>query len=707
MSTADFKPNGLGDLSVFQSIFFEEADEHLAVIEAALLRAENAELSAEDLNAIFRAVHSIKGSSGMLGFADITALMHELENLLDLLRQGDRPLTNRDVDVLLRAGDLAKTKIEFRKGLQPEAPDASALEAEIRELSAAKHGVAGVPSLRSFSVQLGPLVGPIEAGELQTVFEGFEQLGKVERGEINNVEGGHVAFSVTLAGSEADLRSVLTLILPAALIDVRRCDAQDAGQGAVEAGAPAPGTELPSKVGTRSSAAVDELFVDPAAWRARNAEHKSAPPGHSEFELFSAPDKRRPVRTAPGASGPEQTAAAPAASDSNTIRVAVRKVDQLINLVGELVIIQAMLAQTASTLDPVLHEKLMNGVAQLDRNTRDLQEAAMSIRMRAMSLVFRRFPRVVRELAGKLGKQVELKTVGEGTELDKALIEKITDPLTHLVRNSLDHGVEAPEARVAAGKPAKGTITLRAFHHGGNIIIEVADDGAGLNREKILAKARERGMAVADTMSDQELWQLIFEAGFSTAAVVTDVSGRGVGLDVVRRNIREMGGRVEIESTPGVGTRISIKLPLTLAILDGMSVRVGKEIFIIPLCYVSESLQPKAGSVSTICGRGQVISVRGEYVPVVSLSEAYGMRGGQQSFEDGILVILEAEGGKAALPVDELVGQQQVVIKSFEVNYRRVPGISGATIMGDGRVAMILDVTHIVGRKNSRLKQAA
>ncbi|MBI1988762.1 MAG: chemotaxis protein CheW [Betaproteobacteria bacterium] len=394
-------------------------------------------------------------------------------------------------------------------------------------------------------------------------------------------------------------------------------------------------------------------------------------------------------------------------ADVSSIRVSVKKVDQLINQVGELVITQAMLAQTASQVDPVIYEKLLNGMSQLERNTRDLQESVMSMRMMPISFVFSRYPRVVRDLAAKLGKQVELKTVGEGTELDKGLIEKIADPLTHLVRNSLDHGIELPEQRLAAGKPAKGAITLRAFHQGGSIVIEVGDDGAGLNREKILAKARERGMAVHDGMPDQEIWQLIFEAGFSTAAVVTDVSGRGVGMDVVKRNIQAMGGRVEIDSALGVGTRISIRLPLTLAILDGLSVSVGSEMFIVPLTYIVESLQPAAADVKTVSGRGRVVHVRGEYLPLVALHEVFNLQTKVTEVHKGIVVILEVEGRKTAMFVDALVGQHQVVIKSLEWNYRRVQGVSGATIMGDGKVALILDAEGLVTASQHEFAQAA
>jgi two-component system chemotaxis sensor kinase CheA len=385
----------------------------------------------------------------------------------------------------------------------------------------------------------------------------------------------------------------------------------------------------------------------------------------------------------------------------------VDKVDKLINLVGELVITQAMLAQNGTTLDAIMSEKLINGLSQLERNTRDLQEAVMSIRMLPMSFVFSRFPRVVRDLAAKLGKEVELRTEGEGTELDKSLIEKLTDPLTHLVRNSLDHGLESPEVRAAAGKPRHGTLTLRAFQQGGNIYIQVSDDGAGISRERILAKARERGLNVSDAMTNEEVYQLIFEPGFSTAEVVTDVSGRGVGMDVVRRNIRDMGGSVEIQSAEGVGTRISIRLPLTLAILEGLSVSVGDETFIIPLTHISESLQPAESDVKTVMGRGRTVHVRGDYLPVIELHQVFNIRSHVTELHRGILVILDCDGVRSALFVDALLGEHQVVIKSLETNYGRVHGFSGATIMGDGRVALILDAVALSSLGKQKLFEAA
>ena len=385
-------------------------------------------------------------------------------------------------------------------------------------------------------------------------------------------------------------------------------------------------------------------------------------------------------------------------SDATTLRVSVDKVDQLINLVGELVITQAMLAQTGKALDLAQHPQLASGLADLERNTRDLQEAVMSIRMIPMSVVFNRFPRMLRDLATRLGKKVELVQVGEATELDKGLVEKITDPLTHLVRNACDHGIEPPDERLARGKPEHGTLTLVASHQGGSIIIEVRDDGRGLNRGKLLSKARERGLSAPDSLSDSEVWGLIFEPGFSTAEAVTDVSGRGVGMDVVKRNITALGGTVEIESLQGHGMTVRVRLPLTLAIMDGMSVGVGAECYIMPLASVVESSQVRPQMIRTIGGASRVVEVRGEYMPVIELEEVFDVPRGDRERGTPIMVVVEAEGLRAALLVDEVLGQQQVVVKNLESNYRKVPDVSGATIMGDGRVALILDVVSLVRR---------
>jgi two-component system chemotaxis sensor kinase CheA len=404
-----------------------------------------------------------------------------------------------------------------------------------------------------------------------------------------------------------------------------------------------------------------------------------------------------PVAAPRPAARAEARSNAPAA-DNSTLRVSVSKVDQLINLVGELVITQAMLAQKSRELDTAANQPLLAGLADLDRNTRDLQEAVMSIRMIPMSVVFNRFPRMLRDLASKLGKKVELITHGEATELDKGLIEKITDPLTHLIRNSCDHGIELPADRLAKGKSEHGTITLSATHQGGSILIEVRDDGKGLSREKLLTKAREKGIDAPDSMTDGEVWSLIFAPGFSTADEVTDVSGRGVGMDVVKKNITSLGGTVEIDSAEGYGMRVSVRLPLTLAIMDGMTVRVSDEVYILPLSSVIESFQIKPGDINTVAQGSQLVKVREEYMPVIELERVFQVPRFEHNPSSPIMVVVEAEGSRMALMVDELLGQQQVVIKNLESNYRKVPNISGATILGDGKVALILDTSGLVRR---------
>jgi two-component system chemotaxis sensor kinase CheA len=438
-----------------------------------------------------------------------------------------------------------------------------------------------------------------------------------------------------------------------------------------------------------------------------SAEAKAA--DKPETKAATTVEAAKPVATAPAATpARRESDKAPAASaETSSIRVGVEKVDQLINLVGELVITQAMIEQRVSKLDPINNEALINSVSQLTRNTRDLQESVMSIRMMPMDFVFSRFPRMVRDLAAKLGKKVEFVTVGATTELDKGLIERIVDPLTHLVRNSVDHGVEMPDKRKASGKPEIGRLTLSAAHKGGSIVIEVTDDGAGLNRDKLLAKAKSNGLDVSEAMSDSEVFNLIFAPGFSTAEVVTDVSGRGVGMDVVKRNITAMGGSVEIRSAIGFGTTISIALPLTLAILDGMSVSLGENVYVIPLNLIVETMQPKMEDIKTVTNEGLMIHVRGEYLPIIPLYALFKHDTEIMHPTEGVLLIIEAEGKKAALFVDALVGQQQVVIKSLETNYRKIQGVSGATIMGDGSVALILDVPTVIKMGQGNIKQGA
>lgn len=712
------------DLEQFYEIFFEESSELLADMEACLLRLDVNSPDLEDLNAIFRAAHSIKGGAGTFGFTDMTEATHMLETLLDKLRKGELEVRSEMIDAFLRAGDVIREQLAAHRG-EGQADPAAALAIceELKRLSddsqrsvkknendAAQSKAMlsePIPEItRDQPKSIEKIAGStydIEFSRkgmgdavLENLFLNLKNLGTLD--DQSQAGNDLCKLKLTTSNSEEDVWETLAFVVNPANLKIEI--AQSAIAPAVEESARDKSservmhTESPVEENPTASTFGYGFFPGaPASPVDLEYSEPSEPAILSQPEIVSAAKDSPAVSTR---SSSTKNNPAAAASETSSIRVSIEKVDQMINLVGELVITQAMLAQTASQFDPVLFEKLHSGMSQLERNTRDLQESVMSIRMMPISFVFSRYPRVVRDLASKLNKRVELKTVGENTELDKGLIEKIADPLTHLVRNSLDHGIEVPEKRVAAGKPAQGTITLRAFHQGGSIVIEVNDDGAGLNRGKILAKARERGLPVHDGMTDQEVWLLIFEAGFSTAETVTDVSGRDVGMDVVKRNIQSMGGRIEIESVLGVGTRISIRLPLTLAILDGLSIAVGDQMFIVPLNYIVESLQPRAADIKTVSGHGRVVQVRGEYLPVIALHEIFNLRPNVTSVHEGILVILEAEGHKAALFVDDLVGQHQVVIKSLESNYRRVQGVSGATIMGDGKVALILDTAALV-----------
>ena len=731
------------DLSQFYQVFFEETGEHLASMESLLLGLDIGNPDNEQLNAIFRAAHSIKGSAGTFGFTDMADVTHVLENLLDRIRKDELRLREEMIDAFLDAGDVLKDMLAAHKG-EGEA-DPAVVEATCTRLRALTGDAAPAAAA---AAEARPVVAatPLVGHDIRFVVDGdpaasrlavdalMEELGEFGVARLVSAAAAEgQPYHVELRG-EADgdtLRSVIEFVARTDSIRI-----SPLGQAAGEAGETAYGffddsagpVEAVGAVESQPSPDADAYgFFEPidasepaapatdaddgsygffdAAPAAAAAPDSAAPRPTASAEKAAAPavDKPAPVRAATSS-----TSATVAKSGGDaTIRVGVEKVDQLINLVGELVITQAMLLQSASGVDPVEFERLHNGLTQLERNSRDLQEAVMSIRMMPISVVFSRFPRVVRELSQKLGKKVELKLVGEGTELDKSLIARITDPLTHLVRNSLDHGVEMPDVRAAKGKQPTGTITLRAYHQSGNIVIEVNDDGAGLDRQRILAKAKERGLQVHDQMSDQEVWQLIFEAGFSTAEQVTEVSGRGVGMDVVKRNIHAMGGRVEIESMTGIGTRMTVRLPLTLAILDGMSIAVGGETYIVPLGYVIESLQAEQDMIKSISGVERLLFVRGEYLPVVALHEVFGVPGAITNLERGIMVIIEADGTKVAVFVDALVGQQQVVIKSLEANYRKVNGVSGATIMGDGHVALILDVAVLAGMAKSALPAAA
>ncbi|MDR7049696.1 two-component system chemotaxis sensor kinase CheA [Duganella sp. 3397] len=718
------------DISQFFQVFFDEAEELLAEMERLLLAVDIDAPDAEDLNAVFRTAHSVKGGASTFGVTDMTEVTHILETLLDRIRKGEMALTSEHVDAFLAAKDILKMQLDGHRhgsevdqdavgnirmvlhSLTENVPVAALAPVAVASFGAADTQVVDHSGGRRYRLEL-PVMDHREVTALGA------ELGLMGHVSITPLDRDRNAMVVTTHESLDDIIAICSFVLNPEDMIVTELPALDAAQQQLE---DAARNKVESDLGYGFFDAVP-LHPD------NDAASGGAGEGYGFFQPLdeiranaqSASDDARgygffqpleQIRAAAGiVSDPvtvqeEEKKAAKkeekekekshAGAESSSIRVSIEKVDQLINLVGELVITQAMIEQRVDTLDPMKHERLLNSVSQLTRNTRDLQEAVMSIRMMPMDFVFSRFPRMVRDLAAKLGKKVDFITNGAATELDKGLIERIVDPLTHLVRNSIDHGIEMPAARRAAGKSDAGRLFLSASHQGGNIVIEVSDDGGGLNRERILAKAQQNGLAVSDSMTDPEVWQLIFAPGFSTAETVTDVSGRGVGMDVVKRNITAMGGVVDIRSAKGFGTTISISLPLTLAILDGMSIKVGEEVYILPLGFVIESLQPTPEDVKEISGKGRVIKVRGEYLPLVPLYQMFDITPRFTDPSQGIVVIIETEGRKAGLFIDDLVGQQQVVVKNLESNYRKVAGISGATILGDGGVSLILDVAALI-----------
>ncbi|QFU00097.1 Chemotaxis protein CheA [Halomonas sp. THAF5a] len=697
------------DITDFYETFFEEAEELLADMERHLLEIDLEAPDAEQLNAIFRAAHSIKGGAGTFGFDVLQKTTHLFENLLDHTRRGELTLRRDIVDTFLETKDMLHDQLDAYRN--EEVPDQEAFaricqtlqQLALEEIGQELEAASGTPAAPSKAPsepeqaapepECNPAAGKAStaSGE-QTLTVALLNVGEKDRGllveelaqlgTVQALHGDETRYEVTLLTTTGgdDIEAVMCFIVEPDQLEVRVA-APEAQATPEHTGASVPG----------GSAARET--------------HPPETPAEANAAQAPAPKEGAKASDARPEGGKPKAKKAKAGGESSSIRVSVDKVDQIINLVGELIITQSMLDQTVSELDGVAHGGLLNGMSLLQRNARDLQEAVMSVRMVPMDYVFSRYPRLVRDLAGKLDKDVELVTEGESTELDKSLTERIIDPLTHLVRNSLDHGIEAPETREAAGKPSTGRLTLSAQHQGGNILIEVIDDGAGLDRDKLLAKARDSGLAVSDTMSDDEVWQLIFAPGFSTAKEVSDVSGRGVGMDVVKRNIQGMGGHVEIVSRKGQGTTTRIVLPLTLAILDGMSIKVGNEVFILPLSTVLESLQPSREDLYAMAGDDVVLKVRDEYLPVVAVHAALDVADAKTELDETIAVIVQGEGRRYALLVDDLIGQQQVVVKNLETNYRKVPGVSAATILGDGSVALILDIADL-HRLNRAKKEA-
>ena len=717
----DPRGDGAGqfDLTQFYQIFFEEAGENLDQMEQLLLGLDLEAADDEKLNAVFRCAHSVKGGAATFGFVDVAELTHQMESLLDRLRRRELQPSVAMVDVLLESADATRLLLARHQAggsgdpqstldlvrrigvLVVGATPAQAVPAQSpamgREPVPATATAAAVAHpaapIRSIELRIGPVERVEQADAVTELFRDIPDLGRISLLPCDRDDTR--MFAVETTASDDDLLDLLAFHVSREQVRIRVVG---------DASGTTPGVAGGLESLDAHTAGYDAC--PPEALPAGSQEHDAsdrlagAPVGPERFALSNATaalDRSLAARVGPqGAAG--ATGGTP---DAATIRVPVGKVDQLINLVGELVINQAMLALHGRALDPVMHQHVLAGLSDLERNTRDLQESVMSIRMIPMSVVFSRFPRMLRDLAAKLGKKVDFVTRGEATELDKGLIERITDPLMHLVRNSCDHGIELPAERIAAGKPETGTITLSAAHRGGSIVIEVGDDGRGMSRERILDKARERGLDAPESMTDTDVWQLIFAPGFSTAQVVTDVSGRGVGMDVVKRNIGALNGTVEIDSALGHGMRVSVRLPLTLAIMDGMSLRVGDEVYLLPLASVVESFQVDSHAVKTLGQGAQLVKVRDEFMPVIGLAELLQVPRSTTGQHGGTMVVIESDGNRVALLVDELVGQQQVVVKNLESNYRKVPNLSGATILGDGKVALILDAGALIRRSQS------
>ena len=648
----------------FHKVFFEESLEGLDAMEAALLALDEGG-DAELVHSIFRAAHSIKGGAATFGFPEMAAFTHEAESLLDQVRDGRRGIDKTIVELMLRTVDCLRGMFDRAQAGQPLADTES--ENLKRQLAAAVGRDVPAATVKAAAK-------PAASNEWIIQF----------RPHAGMLAGGNDPLRLL-----RELAALGQLVVEAQLDRVPTLDALDPTECHL-----GWRIELTGAVSRDAIAAVFE-WVEDECDLSIESRVAVAPPPVPVVEAVAA---------APGAGGTARSAAS--SNDAGSVRVGIDKIDSLIDLVGELVITQAMLDQFREEFDPSRLSMLQEGLAHLARHTRTLQESVMGIRMLPIGSVFNRFPRLVRDLSQKLGKQVKLEMVGEHTELDKTVLEKIGDPLVHLVRNAIDHGLEMPEKRRAAGKNDVGTLRLEAFHRGGSIVVEIVDDGAGLNRDAIIAKALQKGLIKSgDDISDEAVGDLIFQPGFSTAAVTTDLSGRGVGMDVVRRNVVDLGGNVAIKSRAGMGTTFTITLPLTLAIIDGLSAAVGDECYIVPLVSIVESIQLPADAVRSVTGGGELFRFRGEYLPIVRLHQQFGCANARQNIEDGLVIVVEADGNQVGLYVDELIGQQQAVVKSLEANYRRVDGISGATILADGSVALIVDIAGLI-RLQGRRKAA-
>ena len=657
------------DLAQFHETFFVESFEGLDVMESGLLELEKGEVDLENINTIFRSAHSIKGGSGTFGFTSVAEFTHDMETLLDEMRNGERPVTESIVETLLGCVDVLRNMLNAIK-------DGSEIDVE---------GVARMNSA------LKEHLGESSIGDA-VVIDTKENLVDEEKGWVVSFKP-HTTIMQTGNDTVRLLRELSTLADTAEVIvdndllpSLGEIDPEECYQS----------WTINLIGGNVSQDDIREIF----SWVDDECDLNIAPIAIEENYIGEEHRNDHRREKIPEKRSTERRSSAKT-TESSSIRVNISKVDELVNMVGELVIIQSMLSQFGDgdrdDFSDAHFERLKDGLSQLESHTRELQESVMRIRMMPISFAFQRFPRLVHDLSSQFDKKIELVMTGESTELDKTVLEKIGDPLVHLVRNSLDHGIEPPAERIDAGKSETGVIELSAFHQGGNIVIQIKDDGAGLNKKKILKKAKENGLVSQDErLTDDQIYDLIFRPGFSTAEVVSDVSGRGVGMDVVRRNIRELGGAVEVTSKSGEGSIFTIRLPLTLAILDGQLFGIGKETYILPVISIVESLQVKSENINAVAGNAEVYRLRDEYIPIVRLYQIFGIEPKSTVLESGLLVVVEAEGKKIAIYVDDLLGQQQVVIKSLETNFKKIQGLSGATILGDGTVALIIDITGLI-----------
>ena len=699
----------MASLEQLKQTFFDECAELMQDIEVGLTEMREGGGSDDTVNAVFRAVHSVKGGAGIFGFEALVEFAHVFETVLDSVRRGDLAATTEVTDVLLAASDVLSDLVTMSRSGEPITPGygkecRTALEHLINADGAAAddnspapadfEGFAFTPvrfdqfdeptdATRSYAIAFRPKPEMLKnANEPLYILRELRKLGElelvahIELPPLTELEPDHpyVGWTGTLrtTAARAQVEEVFEFVVGDCELEIVEADPVPAAASMAEAGAPSadPVADAPAEGGG---------FAQAAAPPAESAQQDS--PG--------APAEK--VEVAAGAR------AQPAKPAATTTRVELEKIDRVVNMVGELVIAQAMLGQIVQGLPEDMAGRLAQMLEEVVFHTRELKDSVMSMRAQPVGSVFQRMPRLIRELAAKTGKKVRLETVGESTEVDRTIIERLSDPLTHIIRNSVDHGIESPADRLAAGKSEEGTVRLMAEHRGGRIIIEIRDDGAGVNPERVLKKAREKGLVGPDAaLSDDEINNLIMMPGFSTAEAISDISGRGVGMDVVRSNIQDLGGRISLKSERGRGMTIQLALPLTLAVMDGMVIKVGRETYVMPLPTIVECLRPARTDVQNLIGTRGMLRLRGDLVPLVRLSDLLDVQSAPSESSDSVVIITEAgDESRFGLIVDELCGHQQVVVKSIEESYGSVPGIAGATILGNGRVAFILDVEKL------------